>query len=130
MANRLNRVKNRSLLYDVYPYVWDMCGVVGLLNSYVDWLGTHTPPPLPHHPYHTSPCPGWPPPTFPYLSPLLHHSRLTSPSRHYCYPVELQNFSPPLFSSLPPSSFLPIPFLYPSAPPPQFVLGGAEALDT
>ncbi|KAK8385333.1 hypothetical protein O3P69_012275 [Scylla paramamosain] len=38
MANRLNRVKNRSLLYDVYPYVWDMCGVVGLLNSYVDWL--------------------------------------------------------------------------------------------
>ncbi|KAG0725771.1 Protein O-GlcNAcase [Chionoecetes opilio] len=39
MANRLNRVKNRSLLYDVYPYVWDMCGVVGLLNSYVDWLG-------------------------------------------------------------------------------------------
>lgn len=42
MANRLNRVKNRSLLYDVYPYVWDMCGVVGLLNSYVDWLGTPT----------------------------------------------------------------------------------------
>lgn len=40
MANRLNRVKNRSLLYDVYPYVWDMNGVISLLNSYVEWLGT------------------------------------------------------------------------------------------
>lgn len=52
MANRLNRVKNRSLLYDVYPYVWDMCGVVGLLNSYVDWLGT----PTSAHAYNTPPC--------------------------------------------------------------------------
>lgn len=40
MSNRLNKVKNRSLLYDIYPYVWDMHGVISLLNSYVKWLGT------------------------------------------------------------------------------------------
>ncbi|XP_042220169.1 protein O-GlcNAcase-like isoform X2 [Homarus americanus] len=39
MANRLNQVKNRSLLYDIYPYIWDMNGVISLLNSYVKWLG-------------------------------------------------------------------------------------------
>ncbi|XP_042870667.1 protein O-GlcNAcase-like isoform X2 [Penaeus japonicus] len=39
MSNRLNKVKNRSLLYDIYPYVWDMHGVISLLNSYVKWLG-------------------------------------------------------------------------------------------
>ncbi|XP_042220168.1 protein O-GlcNAcase-like isoform X1 [Homarus americanus] len=38
MANRLNQVKNRSLLYDIYPYIWDMNGVISLLNSYVKWL--------------------------------------------------------------------------------------------
>ncbi|XP_071513082.1 protein O-GlcNAcase isoform X1 [Panulirus ornatus] len=39
MANRLNKVKNRSLLYDIYPYIWDMNGVISLLNSYIEWLG-------------------------------------------------------------------------------------------
>jgi protein O-GlcNAcase/histone acetyltransferase len=39
MTERLFLVRNRSLLYELYPYVWDMRGVVSLLNSYVQWLG-------------------------------------------------------------------------------------------
>lgn len=39
LGERLFHVRNRSLLYELYPYVWDMCGVVSLLNSYVKWLG-------------------------------------------------------------------------------------------
>ncbi|KAB7499146.1 Protein O-GlcNAcase [Armadillidium nasatum] len=39
MADKLLKVKNRSLLYELYPYVWDMRGVISLLNSYVQWLG-------------------------------------------------------------------------------------------
>lgn len=39
MAEKLLKVKNRSLLYELYPYVWDMRGVISLLNSYVQWLG-------------------------------------------------------------------------------------------
>ena len=42
MANRLYKVKNRSLLYELYPYVWDMRGVISLINSYVEWLGIIT----------------------------------------------------------------------------------------
>ncbi|KAF2365124.1 Beta-N-acetylglucosaminidase [Trinorchestia longiramus] len=38
MSERLFRARNRSLLYELYPYVWDMRGVVSLLNSYVQWL--------------------------------------------------------------------------------------------
>ncbi|CAL4060621.1 unnamed protein product [Meganyctiphanes norvegica] len=38
MCNRLYKVKNRSLLYELYPYVWDMRGVICLLNSFVEWL--------------------------------------------------------------------------------------------
>ena len=36
---RLTFCKNRSLLYDLYPYVWDVKGAISLLNSYVKWLG-------------------------------------------------------------------------------------------
>ena len=39
MFRRLTFCANRELLYDLYPYVWDMRGVVSLLNSYVKWLG-------------------------------------------------------------------------------------------
>ncbi|KAF7993713.1 hypothetical protein HCN44_010308 [Aphidius gifuensis] len=45
MCNAVNRLferltfcNNRELLYDLYSYVWDMRGVVSLLNSYVKWL--------------------------------------------------------------------------------------------
>ncbi|GLG94790.1 Bifunctional protein NCOAT [Gryllus bimaculatus] len=39
LFQRLTFCANRELLYDLYPYVWDMRGVVSLLNSYVKWLG-------------------------------------------------------------------------------------------
>lgn len=39
LLTRLTFCKNRSLLYDLYPYVWDVKGVISLLNSYVKWLG-------------------------------------------------------------------------------------------
>lgn len=39
LYNKLVMVKNRSLLCDLYPYMWDMKGVINLLNSYVKWLG-------------------------------------------------------------------------------------------
>ena len=38
LFNKLTSIKNRSLLYDFYPYVWDIKGVIELLNSYVKWL--------------------------------------------------------------------------------------------
>ncbi|CAG2107887.1 unnamed protein product, partial [Medioppia subpectinata] len=39
LLTRLTFCKNRSLLYDIYPYVWDIKGIISLLNSYVKWLG-------------------------------------------------------------------------------------------
>ena len=38
LFNRMTFIKNRSLLYDFYPYIWDIKGVIELLNSYVKWL--------------------------------------------------------------------------------------------
>ncbi|XP_011495970.1 PREDICTED: protein O-GlcNAcase isoform X1 [Ceratosolen solmsi marchali] len=38
LLQRLTYCSNRELLYDLYSYVWDMRGVVSLLNSYVKWL--------------------------------------------------------------------------------------------
>nr|SVE83515.1 EOG090X01OH [Daphnia pulex] len=38
LFTRLTYINNRELLYELYPYVWDMRGVVALLNSYVKWL--------------------------------------------------------------------------------------------
>ncbi|KAI5713796.1 hypothetical protein M8J76_005634 [Diaphorina citri] len=37
---RLTYCNNRELLYELYPYVWDMRGVVSLLNSYIKWLAS------------------------------------------------------------------------------------------
>lgn len=39
LFTRLTYINNRELLYELYPYVWDMRGIVALLNSYVKWLG-------------------------------------------------------------------------------------------
>lgn len=39
LFSRLTFVPNRSLLYDLYPYIWDIKGVISLLNSYVKWIG-------------------------------------------------------------------------------------------
>ncbi|XP_063978913.1 protein O-GlcNAcase isoform X1 [Diachasmimorpha longicaudata] len=38
LFQRLTYCNNRELLYDLYSYIWDMRGVVSLLNSYVKWL--------------------------------------------------------------------------------------------
>ncbi|KAG8237503.1 hypothetical protein J437_LFUL017537 [Ladona fulva] len=38
LFTRLAHCNNRELVYDLYPYVWDMRGIVSLLNSYVKWL--------------------------------------------------------------------------------------------
>ncbi|KAF5298117.1 hypothetical protein FQA39_LY02541 [Lamprigera yunnana] len=45
MAQAVNRLfthladcNNRELLYDLYSYVWDIRGVISLLNSYIKWL--------------------------------------------------------------------------------------------
>ena len=39
MMMRLLNIPNRSLLYDFYPYIWDMEGVIAMLASFVKWLG-------------------------------------------------------------------------------------------
>lgn len=39
MYTRLTTVPNRTLLYDVYQYVWDAKETTMLLDSYIAWLG-------------------------------------------------------------------------------------------
>ncbi|XP_077991979.1 protein O-GlcNAcase-like [Glandiceps talaboti] len=38
LGRRLVNIPNRSMLYELYPYVYDMRGVVSLLHSFVKWL--------------------------------------------------------------------------------------------
>ncbi|PIK33338.1 hypothetical protein BSL78_29847 [Apostichopus japonicus] len=40
MHKRLLHIPNRSLLYDLYPYIWDIEGIISMVGSYVKWLGT------------------------------------------------------------------------------------------
>ncbi|XP_071946963.1 protein O-GlcNAcase-like isoform X2 [Antedon mediterranea] len=43
MFSRLMNIPNRSLMYEIYSYVWDIEGVISLLMSFVKWLGgNHT----------------------------------------------------------------------------------------
>ena len=42
MYTRLTGVPNRTLLYDVYQYVWDAKETTMLLDSYIAWLGKKT----------------------------------------------------------------------------------------
>jgi len=39
LATKLNNISNKELLYEIYPYIWDIRGVISLLNSYIKWLG-------------------------------------------------------------------------------------------
>ncbi|XP_050505146.1 protein O-GlcNAcase isoform X2 [Diabrotica virgifera virgifera] len=39
LFEHMSSCNNRELLYDLYSYIWDMRGVISLLNSYVKWLG-------------------------------------------------------------------------------------------
>ena len=40
MFVRLTETSNRALLYDLYPYVWDIKEVLQLLDTFVNWLST------------------------------------------------------------------------------------------
>lgn len=40
MFVRLTETSNRALLYDLYPYVWDVKEVLQLLDTFVNWLST------------------------------------------------------------------------------------------
>lgn len=39
LFKHMSSCSNRELLYDLYSYVWDIRGVISLLNSYIKWLG-------------------------------------------------------------------------------------------
>lgn len=39
LFKHISSCNNREAVYDLYAYIWDMRGVVSLLNSYVKWLG-------------------------------------------------------------------------------------------
>lgn len=39
LFQHLTACNNREILYDLYSYVWDIRGVISLLNSYIKWLG-------------------------------------------------------------------------------------------
>ncbi|XP_061412140.1 protein O-GlcNAcase-like isoform X2 [Lethenteron reissneri] len=41
MFTRLSSIANRSVLYDLYPYIWDIKGIVSMVKSFVKWLGGH-----------------------------------------------------------------------------------------
>lgn len=40
LFQHMSSCSNRELLYDLYAYLWDIRGVISLLNSYIKWLGT------------------------------------------------------------------------------------------
>lgn len=39
LFQHISTCNNRELLYDLYSYIWDIRGVISLLNSYIKWLG-------------------------------------------------------------------------------------------
>ncbi|XP_022670816.1 protein O-GlcNAcase-like isoform X3 [Varroa destructor] len=39
LSEKLMFIPNRSLLYDLNPYVWDIKGVISLINAYIKWIG-------------------------------------------------------------------------------------------
>ena len=39
MIDRLFRVPNKALLQDLFPYVWDVKGLMTLVDTFVSWLG-------------------------------------------------------------------------------------------
>lgn len=50
LFEHISSCNNRELLYDLYAYIWDMRGVISLLNSYIKWLaGGHFPPSMPSY---------------------------------------------------------------------------------
>uniref|UniRef100_A0AAY4E2C2 Protein O-GlcNAcase n=1 Tax=Denticeps clupeoides TaxID=299321 RepID=A0AAY4E2C2_9TELE len=39
MFTRLSNSANRTILYDLYPYVWDIKSIISMVKSFVQWLG-------------------------------------------------------------------------------------------
>ncbi|XP_062319122.1 protein O-GlcNAcase [Osmerus eperlanus] len=39
MFTRLSNSVNRTILYDLYPYIWDIKSIVSMVKSFVQWLG-------------------------------------------------------------------------------------------
>lgn len=36
---RLSNCANRTILYDLYPYIWDIKSIISMVKSFVQWLG-------------------------------------------------------------------------------------------
>lgn len=51
LLNKLILCKNRCLIYELYPYLWDMNTVISLLNSYIKWLSLGHLPTEPSTPF-------------------------------------------------------------------------------
>lgn len=41
MFTRLSNTANRTILYDLYPYVWDVKSIISMVKSFVQWLGMY-----------------------------------------------------------------------------------------
>uniref|UniRef100_A0A4W4GGI4 Protein O-GlcNAcase n=1 Tax=Electrophorus electricus TaxID=8005 RepID=A0A4W4GGI4_ELEEL len=39
MFTRLSNSANRTILYDLYPYIWDIKSIISMVKSFVLWLG-------------------------------------------------------------------------------------------
>ncbi|KAG8135721.1 hypothetical protein E2320_008720, partial [Naja naja] len=39
MFTRLSNCANRTILYDMYSYVWDIKSIMSMVKSFVQWLG-------------------------------------------------------------------------------------------
>uniref|UniRef100_A0A8C7IY78 O-GlcNAcase n=1 Tax=Oncorhynchus kisutch TaxID=8019 RepID=A0A8C7IY78_ONCKI len=39
MFTRLSNSANRTILYDLYPYIWDIKSIMSMVKSFVQWLG-------------------------------------------------------------------------------------------
>ena len=53
LFTRLSKVPNESILFDLYPYVWDVKEIVFALESHVKWLLTEN---CTRKPYINIPC--------------------------------------------------------------------------
>ncbi|XP_018562788.1 protein O-GlcNAcase isoform X2 [Anoplophora glabripennis] len=50
LFQHMSTCNNRELLYDLYSYIWDIGGVISLLNAYIKWLaGGQFPPSMPSY---------------------------------------------------------------------------------
>lgn len=43
MFTRLSNSANRTILYDLYSYIWDIKSIISMVKSFVQWLGRYGP---------------------------------------------------------------------------------------